>query len=495
MENTSRSFKVLVLSFGQTLTSVSAIVAGMVAARVLTKSDYATFRQTLLAYNFIAPLLLLGLPNALYFFLPRETKNKFSTLLTSLMLIIILASIFSIFLYSGGYKLLAKRFNNVELEITLKWMIGYPLYVMPASILGAVLLSQNKSNALVNYNIFTSTTLSVFTIVALLITKSYSGPLLVQIFLPLLYLPIALWLYCKYVPGTFVFPTLDSMGNMLRYSIPLGLASMISLIMLETNKVLVSFMCTPEEFANYVNGAVEIPLIGIVTGSISAIILVDMTGMIKEGKKEEAIELFKVAAIRSASILFPVMIFLLSTGKAFIITLFSEKYIESVIPFYIYLFVLPIRIVVYGSALMALGFSKTILYRSVFDLVINTILSVIMVYYFGYLGAALATVLTLYLWTVPYNLVKIGQGFGIKTSSVLPFKKLFSLLLICIAFSPIAFGHNFLNDGFWVLRLIVSGMLYFPFVIFFLVKFQFLILPDFILQKLPEKLKTIFIHS
>jgi len=117
-----------------------------------------------------------------------------------------------------------------------------------------------------------------------------------------------------------------------------------------------------------------------------------------------------------------------------------------------------------------------------------------MVFYFGYLGAAIATIITLYLWTVPYNLVKIAQGFGIKTLSVLPLKKLFLLLLICIAFSPIAFGHNFLKDGFWLLRLILSGLLYFPIVVFFLVRFKFLILPDFILQKFPEKLRALFIR-
>jgi O-antigen/teichoic acid export membrane protein len=495
MENNSRFFKVLILSFGQTLTSVSSIIVGMVAARFLSKGDYATFRQTFLAYKFIVPLLLLGLPNALYYFLPRETKNKYSTVVTSLTLIVSLAFIFSLFLYAGGYKLLAKRFNNEDLEVTLKWMIGYPLYVMPVSILGAVLLSQNRSNELVSYNVITSTILSLFTIIAILITKSYSGPLKVQIFLPIFFLPIAIWLYRKYVPGKFVFPTFKDMGNMLKYSIPLGFASMISMIMLETNKVVVSLMCTPEEFANYVNGAIEIPLIGIVTGSISTVILVDMTRMIKEGEKEKAIELFNVSAIRSASILFPVMIFLLCTGKAFIVTLFSEKYIESVVPFYIYLFVLPIRIVIYGSALMALGFTRTILFRSVFDLIINTVLSVVMVFYFGYLGAAIATLMTLYFWTVPFNLVKIAQGFQIQIFSVLPFKKLFFLFLLCLSCSPLAFAHNYFDDGYWFLKLSISGILYFPVVIFFLIRFNFLILPDSILQRFPRKIKSLFVHK
>ena len=78
----------------------------------------------------------------------------------------------------------------------------------------------------------------------------------------------------KNVPGSFTWPDRKSMTDMLKYAVPLGLAGMISTVMLETNKIIVSAMCTPEEFANYVNGVIEIPLIGIITGSISAVILV-----------------------------------------------------------------------------------------------------------------------------------------------------------------------------------------------------------------------------
>ena len=76
MEEISRTKKVFVLSLGQTLTTIAGIISGMVAARLLTKHDYATLRQTMLAYNFAAPILMLGLPNALYYFLPREHERK-----------------------------------------------------------------------------------------------------------------------------------------------------------------------------------------------------------------------------------------------------------------------------------------------------------------------------------------------------------------------------------------------------------------------------------
>ena len=61
-------------SFGRTLTTLASIIFGMVAARLLSKHDYATMRQTMLAYSFVAPLLMLGLPDALYYFLQVLSK-------------------------------------------------------------------------------------------------------------------------------------------------------------------------------------------------------------------------------------------------------------------------------------------------------------------------------------------------------------------------------------------------------------------------------------
>jgi O-antigen/teichoic acid export membrane protein len=168
----SRTSKVLALSFGQIISSFASIISGIVAARLLSKHDYATMRQTLLSYNFIAPLLMLGLPNALYYFLPREEKRKRGIIIDNLILLVLLALIFSLFLLLGGYKLLAIRFNNQDLLTTLKWMIPYPLYVMPASVLGAVLLTQNKTFMLAKYNIFSTVLMTILSIIVVMLQFS-----------------------------------------------------------------------------------------------------------------------------------------------------------------------------------------------------------------------------------------------------------------------------------------------------------------------------------
>lgn len=470
-------------------------MAGMVSARLLSKNDYATMKQTLLAYNFAAPLLMLGLPNAIYYFLPREKKRKRGILIDNLALLFFLALIFSIFLAAGGYKILALRFNNPDLNATLKWMIPYPLYVMPTVILGAVLLTNNKTYTLIKYNIISSLLLTALTIIGTLITRSYSGPLLAQIYFPFLLLPVVLWLCFRTVPGQITLPNRKSMVDMVKYSLPLGLAGMLGMIMLETDKIVVSAMCKPEEFANYVNGAIEIPLIGIITGSISTVILVDMIHYVHHGDLGSALELFKKASVKSAAILFPVMVFLIVIAKSFIVTLYSEKYLESIVPFTLYLFVLPVRIVVYGSALMALGQSKVIFFRSIFDLLINTFLSIILVHFFGYLGAACATLITLYLWTVPYNLYKIGQGFNVKPWATLPFRDLGKILLLCIIVVPFELIHLIFNNDAYLIKLITAGLFYFPAVGGLLMRYGLLELPKTIRKKIPLLIEKLILKK
>ena len=447
-------------------------------------------RQTMLAYSFVAPLLMLGLPDTLYYFLPREQSRKRGVLIDNLFLVFLMAMVFSIFLAAGGYKILALRFNNPDLEYTLKWMILYPLYVMPVAVLGAVLLTQNKTYTLARYNVISSILFTGLTIAGVLITRSYTGPLVAQIFFPLLLFPVAIWLCFRYVPGRITLPNKKSMVEMVKYAVPLGLASMLSTLMLEANKIIVSSMCTPDEFANYVNGAIEIPLVGIITYSISSVILVDMAKYVHQREKEKALELFKKSAAKSAVILLPVMIFLLGAGKPFIVTLYSEKYLESVIPFYIYLFVLPVRIVIYGSALMALGQPKVILYRSLFDLLITVFLSIVFVHFWGYLGAAVATILTLYLWSTPYNLYKIGRGFSVGILETLPFKKLGFILIISFIPAPLLMINLLLPKEAYVLKLFLDAFLYFPIVGVLLFKFKLLEIPQRYYKYVPDIIKS-----
>ena len=64
MVTRSRTFKALIFASSNAATAVVTLVIAAVLSRVFDKVDYATYRQTLLVYQFSGPLLALGLPAA-----------------------------------------------------------------------------------------------------------------------------------------------------------------------------------------------------------------------------------------------------------------------------------------------------------------------------------------------------------------------------------------------------------------------------------------------
>jgi O-antigen/teichoic acid export membrane protein len=460
----SRTAKVLALSTGTALTTLVGIVSAAVLSRVLTQHDYATYRQTLLAYAFAAPLLTLALPQALYYFLPGEEKRKRGLLVDNLILLASMGVVFSVFLVLGGNRLLAWRFSNPELEQTLKLFAPYPLFMLPMGAIGACLVVQERVTLLTVYNVLSRLFIVGAIITTCLVWKNPIAPLLSNVVTAGVVCLVAVFLMFSVVPRDSWYPSRSSMKAMLKFSVPLGLASMLGTLTLQLDKLIVSSMCTPEEFAIYANGAIEIPLVGMITVSIATVILADMTSSCKMGDVQAALVLFRKAAVRSALILLPVMMFLLLHGKDFITLLFSEKYLHSVTPFRIYLLILPVRIVSYGSALMALGRTREILWRSIGELAINAILSIILVKRAGYLGAAIATLLTLYLWSIPFSLHQISNGFLCSKRQVLPLSRVGVVLAASImgaAVSSIALSLSYFN---WThsqtIRFLVAGILF-----------------------------------
>ena len=109
-------------------------------------------------------------------------------------------------------------------------------------------------------------------------------------------------------------------------------------------------------------------------------------------------------------------------ADTFIQYLYTSEYADSAIPFRIYLLILPVRVVVFGSLLMALGKNKFILFRSIVGLFINAAFSIFLVWQFSPWGAVAATVMTMYLWIIPSCIYVLSKEMDIRWFQVLPFE-------------------------------------------------------------------------
>jgi O-antigen/teichoic acid export membrane protein len=467
--------KILHLTFSRATVVFVNIAVLMVASRYLSLHDYATFRQTFLPYEIMMPIMTLGIPATIYYLLPRRS-DKLNLIVQSMLIMSITSLIFSAFLLFGGIEVLAKLFNNPDLIQSMKWLIIYPFLQIPITLLLSVFIYEGKTKFIGIYSSVFALIFALSAIILLVIYKNYMDIVILKALLPALGAIFLLFYTFKLFNASESDkkPFLESSSSILKVSIPFGMASMIGAISLQLDKALVSSFGTTEEFAIYVNGAMEIPLIGVLTGSIAAVLIGEMSKNIKENKLEEALKLFRLSANKTALVLFPMMIFFIYNAKGVMILLYSDKYVLSAWPFMIYLFLLPIRIVVFGSILIAMGKSKIILYRSIIELILNFILSILMFKLFGYLGIAIATVLVTYLWSVPYNIREISKGFSVKRKELFDMVDLGRIMIISLVVSPAILISNFINIYF--LQLIVSFIIYATLVLFL---FQYFNLVNF----------------
>jgi len=350
-----------------------------------------------------------------------------------LVLMVTTGVLYAIFIALGGNHILARRFSNPAIVKTLVYLVPLPIVMLPAGLLASVMVVQDKVNKLTIYNVLSSLVLTVGVITGCLLWKTPEAMILVRVGITLLTGMVAIALIVRTLPRDDWRPRLRNMKNMVTFSIPLVLAGALGTISLQLDKIIVSSMCSPEDFAVYSTGALEIPIIGMITGSIASVILPDLRRMISASDHAGALALFRKSAEKSAVLLIPIMMFLLVSAEPFILTLFSSKYVGSVLPFRLYLLELPVRIVMFGSFMTALGQTRIILYRSIAGLAANLVLSIILVKLFGYTGAIVATVLTLYLVACVWNFTAISHAVSCRWWEVVPFDSLFRILAVSAA--------------------------------------------------------------
>ena len=447
----SRTIKAATLASGTTLTTCVRLISAAVLARVLTMYDYATYKQTLLAYGFIAPLVILGLPKALYYFLPGEKKRSRTILMGNLLLLSFMAVLLSLFLMFGGNRLLAWRFNNPDLVETLRILVPYPLFVLPTMAFGACLIARNRIKQVAVFNVVKSVFVVGIVVVAAVAWRTSTAVIIaVVIGAGITLLPALMLMLASCKEGSY-FPTRDVMWSQVKYAIPLGLASMMGMISLALDKLIVASMCTPEQFAVYVNGAIEIPLISVVTGSVIAVLIPDFVKMYKAGQYEDLRSLWHRAMVRCLAILIAAMGFILVMAPETMRVLYSEKYEAAAYPFRVYALMLPLRGTTFGAILMASNRTKTVTLGSLLNLIVNGVLSVLFVSFMGPTGAAWATMLSVLMLAMFYSNI-IGRHLEFGGKSILPWRDITRLLvavalpaLIAMAILPVLPKNDFLR--------------------------------------------------
>ena len=139
--------------------------------------------------------------------------------------------------------------------------------------------------------------------------------------------------------------------------------------------------------------------------------------------------------------------------------MYGEKYRNSAIPFSIYLLLIPIRTMTFSSIMTASGNTKLIMKGALYSTLFNIIFSTLLIYKIGFIGPAIATVVSTYLLAIFYS-YQISRDFKISIFDVFAIRQMRNYFLIGLISSLFSVVALYLIEYFSVLKIVISNVIF-----------------------------------
>ena len=487
----SLSFKSSIIALSKAVGALLSLVISMFLSRYLSITSYGYYKEILLVYNTFVPILTLGIPTSINYFVPRSQSKEESKsyVYQSYLILSILGMFLTVFMFFGAKFLSVNIFHTEALIQLFKIFSPIPVLSMPTLFYINLLICEDKTMLAAKLSLVFAMIRFIF--ILLVIFIFHAG-------LFLIILSILLYSAIQFVAVTILYVDLYGkisfvlnrtlLRSQLSYAIPIAATSIIGILTAQTDKFMVSYFFNPAKYAMYANGAIEVPFVGIITGSINAVILPEF---VKRWKLKEVDKMFTLwwnAIRKTGSILIPLMFFLLLYSKELLILLFSSKYELSASIFSIYLLKLPLRITIFGSILLAMGLSKAVFRYATYTLILNIVFNYLFIKLVGFKGPAIATVIVTYFIGV-IQLIRISKETGRHLFDIFPY---FNLLVILITSGILTFILSVIKPYFDSVSMLFSFSA--SFILYYIVLFFALLKLNIITKADLRFLKSFFIR-
>ena len=405
-------------------------ITPMVLVRMLDRADYGTYQQLALIGALGIAILVLGLPNSVYYFYDRKNapRDKVLTLQTSLILAASGALTAIVLLVARP--LIVKAMGNPAMSAPMPW------YVMALGLLIATehfvqfMIARDRYKVAVLMEVAETVIRVLILVLPLMMGFGLMG-LVMSLFgyAVLRFVVRTVWLVGP--DGGLRKPAGEPWfaREQLEYAVPLGLMSLVGLLGGYLDRGIVATRFSPSDYAIYSVGALEIPLDAIFQASVATVLRASMPGLIREGRHDEVIRLLREGVRKLSLIVLPCFVFLFGFAYEFITVLFTPEYAKSVNVFRIYLFLMPLNMFILSPVPPAYGRTKINFHVVVVVTAIHVILSFILLNWIGFYGPALSAISTSYLLSTFYFVFACRLTGG-SVSSLLPLST-FARVLVC----------------------------------------------------------------
>jgi O-antigen/teichoic acid export membrane protein len=369
----------------------------MVLVRLLTQSDYGSYQQMILISSAAVGVMTLGLPTSIYYFYHHVGDKKVPALIVQTTLLLIVSGVLATLVVVFGADRFAASLNNPSMVGLLQiYAISLVLTIGSEHCLH-FMISQNRYSLAVMFEV-AETFVRVATLLApLWFGYGFAGLIVgVVIYAGLRFTVRNLYLFTRSGLDFKGWRQQLFMRDQLEYSVPIALVSLSGLLGNTFNRGIVAATFTPAQYAIYAVGALEIPLDVIFQASVANVLRASLPPLVRDGNLTEVVRILREAVRKLSIIVLPSFIFLLGHSSPFILLLFTKSYAESVDVFRIYLFLMPLYMLVLSSVPHVFGKPKLNFYITLFTTGLLLILSYVLLKTVGLYGPAIALVASQY---------------------------------------------------------------------------------------------------
>ncbi len=457
LDNSNILKKAGLVSLSRIVNIVGLLIITIILARYFSKSEFASYDQLWLIFNTITPIISFAFTSSIYFFGARDNAGEYITNIFLTLLIAGTILTLSLFLLKTE---IASLFNNALFKKNFPYFAPFLLFSIPSLILDAILVLKSEFKKL-----FLLSSITIFFYLFTVILCVFMKKDTAFIFTGLSMVSFARFIYTIFMlknfnetNSRFKF-SISTLSDIIAYTVPLMFGHISASLSRQVDKYIIASNFNTELYATYTIGAKELPIVPVITSSFVSVILPEISKLHKDGKSSEIAKLLN-DVIKSTSIfIIPTFTYLMFFSKEFVLLLFSDKYIDSVPIFRVYLFFLLTRILVFSPVLSSLGKQKVYMFVSFFDLALNFSLGLIFVKLFKLLGPAIAVVTSTYFEAI-LMLFFISRALNrVSLSQILPFKFIFKIFIFSLVSGLISFFVGILFRNL-ILKFALSAILF-----------------------------------
>lgn len=402
----------VVALFGSILGLFLVFLSRVLMARYLSVSDYGVFSLSYVIITLLAVVSLLGLDAGLSrqiaFYKKDDGSSKIGVIVRSSLIITIVASlVFGLLLFVLADFISVAFFQTQELATPLKIVsIGLPFLTL-LLLFVSVYRGFDRADAKVYFSDLMKNVLFViFLAVGILLRLSLEFILIGFV--------LAVAISCVgIVTLTFRKPPMDNLSiraqptrglnkELLFFSMPLLVLALYSLIVNWTDTIVLGYFRTTVDVGIY-NAALPIALfIPILLNGMSYIYMPVLSELHSQKKLNEMRRMYVITTKWVFALTYPVFLVVVLFPKPVLSLLFGTDYVVGstalqilVIGFFVHTF-----LGLNASTLLSLGETKYLMWASAISSVANIILNVVLIFWLGILGAAIATTLSLVLLNI-----------------------------------------------------------------------------------------------